>query len=534
MARIPSYTQVAPTFQGIDMPQGAFNATGRAVAGIIQQVGGAVDTVKKFVDEAQNIRNQQDVRDTSREMRTMQAQFQEELVSNKIDPANWTSEWEKRLASFEGDLKNRSFPPVVANETKSQFKDFAGQSLISVSANALKENRRRATGSLEIDYNENIKNENFGLARKQIDDGLQLGLLDPVQAKAAHNEVNDKEETADMYLDANADPTNTLKEVLDGNYKTKLAPAQKIKFVDDLRRIISTKEKDAMRLVKQGLESGAFKTKEDLAKNLEDNFPDISDSTKKLVLFNFDNMKPIESEEKFLIIDPLIDAAKSFARGEISQEEYGKIHDETQSAVLALGQQRKGAGGLKTVLNNYDPAGFISMEGDVARDSIKKKLNSANDTGEALIKERVNALVDSTVAKKNLGVEIEVNKIKNKSEEKRKGILLRSRLEEDYRNFLTDPAEPNPTRVEIEEWINNKMPSAVIQIETEIKDASTQKGYMPSRSALILNGTKGETNPTGQVIPKGIPVSEAAKKIDEWLNIDNTASDLLLPPKPIR
>lgn len=524
MARIPSFVQVAPTFQGIDMPQGAFNATGRAVAGVIQQVGGAVDTVKKFVDEAQNIRNQQDIRDTSREMRTMQAQFQEEILSNSIDPANWTSEWEKRLAGFESDLKGRNFPPVVANAAESQFKDFAGQSLISVSANALKENRRRATGSWEIDYNDAIKNERYDQARDLVNEADEAGILDPVQRKAADFEIKDKEQLSDVQLDIELDPQMLIDQLEKDEYRYKFSPNQKIKILDEARKTISTKEKYAMGQLKNGLARGAFRTKEELEAELE-RYPEISDSTKKLVLFNYDNIKPVESEEKFTILEPLREAAKAFARGEITIEQYGVTHDETQTAVYALGE-RNGAGALKSALNNYDPANMAGGEADAAREAMKKKFESGKEIATDLIKERAKGYVSSRVgAFKDVNAGVVTGKAKDIAEltttERTWAILFEERMGSEVDKFLARPHAVPPTDTDILAHIDSVQPAIVESIERDIKNPKPLE-YKTDEST----GQKGNTT-TPQVAPK----SENARRIDEWLNDGNDAQDSLLPFK---
>ena len=87
--------------------------------------------------------------------------------------------------------------------------------------------------------------------------------------------------------------------------------------------------------------------------------------------------------------------------------------------------------------------------------------------------------------------------------------------------FLARPHTTPPTDTEILAHIDSIQASVVEAIERDMKypTAIQNKTGMPT-------GQKAVTP-----IPRAIPISENARKIDEWLNEDNTAEDSLLPPK---
>ena len=481
MARIPSYTQVVTPFQGIDMPQGAFNRTGQAVGALISSVGGALDTVKHFVDEAQNIRNDSDVRERARQMRTLQAKFNEEIMSNKIDPAQWTTEWEKRLASFESTLSEKngmSVPPVVLRTVQEQFKEFSGQSLLSISANALKENRRQATGFLELDIKDDVGVENFDGAIEKIKHGVATGLYTQLDGAAQIQAIEGQKKQSAMEQIMRDDPQGLIDKLGAGEYDSEYSPNQRGELMDKARSEKVRREKNAMANLQYGIASGYYKNEQELEKDLENDYPDISPALRKAVLANFRGVKPMSFEEKNAITDPVVKGMKDFADGKINMEEFGRIHDNAQSIVLA-NEGREGLGALKSFLYTADPTSLRSTDLEKAREQIKKATETPRAIGIELIKDNYTAMsgiatageasaVDeyglSTWSKKELATKVGNRLVF--------GNLYRAAMERELDRFLNQAGDKTPSVEDVRMHIAKSQPTVLRDVLARVKEAA--------------------------------------------------------------
>lgn len=540
MARIPNHTLVSPTFSGVELPPGVFKQPGQAVAGLIASAGGAVDEVVKHVQEAQQIRNEADIRDRVRGMREMQANFLEEIEANKIDPANWLNEWKNRLATHEATLKEKGLPPVVIEAVTERFKDFAGQSMIQISGAALKENRRLATGSWQLDYDEAKRRQDFPRMRKLVEEGKNGKLLDDLQEKAAGMEVDALETQYDRDISKQINPLGYIKELQDGKYDAELSPLQKAEELEKAKMWQSNQERGVVNDIMLAIEAGGIKTKEELEAEI-DKYPEIITADRKEVLLNtFGETSPLTFEERFVIADSITKSIEQYKKGEISLKEYTRQHNVNQMNIMGFGK-RRGAGALSSLNARYDPVNFMGPDGEESKEAEKKKaevFGTAEDRGKELIKDRANATVRSKVAEFRDKMKEEADSPYSKAtadldaKESAFALQFRAAMEDELNSFLVSYQKDNPEKVapsfpEIEAYLNKVQPTVVEKLMKDRKEAAASPPEKPKEvgsypvvepDGETLKWFKEHPETTGMAVGGGLNGSSAKDPRQIMLN----------------
>jgi len=489
MARIPNRTLVGPKFTGVDIPDGAFGQTGRAVAGLIAATGGAAETVVKHVREAQAIRNQADVRDRVREMREAQALFYQEIEENKLDPSEWLPEWKKRLATIENQLKGKNIPPVVVEAVTEQFKEFAGGSQIQISGAALKENRRRATVSWELDHRDDIQNHRWDEAEASISE-VEGTLLDPVQAKAARMEIAHKRKQVERELEMRADPVEYAERLKAGEIPD-LSPLGTLEEIDKANAWQARTEREAMANVQQVVDAGWIQNVEQLEAELK-LYPVISSAAAAAAIREFGESNPLNFEERYKITDQISDNFHSFKRGEITLEEYVTRYNKVQTEIMIYGK-RRGAGALSSLNSRYDPTYYMGpeKEGEEVAKEMAEKLETVERRAFAFIRQRATGGVQRKVAEKRAQLRDESEEgspelAEFDAKEREFAMNFRAAMEDNVRSFLEAAAnapDGPPTFEEVEAFINKIQPEVVKEVERARKQAAANPPAMPTAGA---------------------------------------------------
>lgn len=494
MARIPSRSMVSNRFVGVDLPPGVFQQPGRAVAGLIQAVGGAADVVSKHVADAQNIRNQSDVRERLRAMRAAQAGFQRDVLEGNIDPAKWLPEWEKRLANLEVEVEQGGLPPVVIEAVREQFKEFSGSSMIQVSGEALKENRRRAVASWELDYNDAVTGGRYGEAEQLIESASDI--LDPVQIKAAQMRLDTTEQQSNRELDMELDPVGFITRLEAGEYDEELSPMQKQATLERARGMQSQRENQAVNNIMLAIEAGVITTKEQLEEELGRYTSEVSENRAKAMVRGFGELDALTYEERFAVADQINSSLAAFKKGEISLEEYSRRYTETQTTIMGFGK-RRGAGALSSLNSRYDPTYFMGPEGDMNEEEARKRAAEVFTTAETRGKEMIRSRALATVKTKVAGFRDQLREDETKppskevaefeATERQFSLQFRAAMEDELSDFLTSYANEHegkvPTFPELEAYLNKVQPGIVARLIKERKAAATNPPSGAPKSA---------------------------------------------------
>lgn len=523
MARIPARTLVSPRFSGNDIPSGVFERPGRAMAELINTVGGAADEVLKHVREAQETRNQMNVRDEVRKMRELQSQFYQDMERDNVDPAEWVDLWRDRLNSHQNNIKQAKYPPKVLEALDQQFTEFSGSSLLTISGAALKENRRLAKGSWNLDYKDAKERGDIPRMRSLVEEGREL--LDPLELKAAEMDTELTAEKTSREMDMIDDPIGHVKRLEKNEYN--LSPSVLQEELKRAKAYQAQEERQEVQNIRIGIDNGTLDSVEKLDKELE-LYPNITEPMKKLLRKQVEDIDPLSYEEKFGVADSIRDDFRKFKAGELSLEEYTERHNRNQMKVDAYGN-RKGAGPLKSLAYRYDPVHYTGDEGteEDARKKAKKVAETREDRGKEMIRTRALGAVKTKVAAKRTELRLEGEEtttpelVEFETKEKQFALLFRAAMEDELARWLEDQPDDKPPSVpDMEAYLNKIQPGVIQRIINERKESAKK---------AVEASARRTANPDSSS-----PESDYYRRAADWESYDPARDfdpDMVLPPR---
>jgi hypothetical protein len=539
MAKIPTQTLVTPRFGGSLMPKGAFGDTTQAIANVVGAVGGAVDTVIKMGQDAQQVRNRTQVREKLRELRDMRVKFQNDVLEQNLDPSKWTGEWQTRLGEFEKTIGGKDIPPDVRNALTEKYDDIASSSLLEIAGSALKENRKRAQEVYSFDVNDAAARQDWGESEATIKEAESEGVIDPHQAEMARKALGVKKTSYMREEELTLNPTGYLNDLDAGKYDGALSPVQLFEEREKAEAVISGKARDIVAETRQMFEIGMITTVEEFDTQLSDK-PEVDDLTKDVLRKELFEQKkinePLTYEERFGIADQLSDNFKQLQDGKLNIQEYTVLHNKIQTTLEILGN-RPGTGALRERAYRVDPSQFIADDGSgrVDKEAAAKRAAEYKDAElamEALVRERAGGITAVAVAGKetpepdDLGGKIDFAKFKTSKQEVE--VIFRTEMQKEVRMWANDQ-DTYPTTPEIKAYMDKIQPDVARRIVADLKaaalDPTKAKAKPPAEEAPVLT-------PYGN--PGNDPGTEEANAAENWMR-QSTPGDTgnsLLPPTP--
>lgn len=521
MAKIPAHIMKRSQSQGTDIPEGVFQQTSRAANNLFAAIGEVPKVFKAELDRAQDIRNQADVSARLRDMRTMQAEFLQEIQNGteeqRLDPSEWAPNWERKLQEFERTLQEKGIPPAVLRGVTEQFKDFSGKSSLSIIGAAMKENRRRAQGHFDLDYQDAIGEGRYDDADGLVDMAQSNGIIDGLAAKEYKHGTKKKKVRDDLDLRLLDDPQKYKEDLpnLPG-----LSEVQRKKEELKADQHIAKEERKEVEIIKMLMDTDAITTPEELEAELEV-MGSITDERKELLRKSFDSTQEVPFEEESGFIDRVHDLHEAYVGGQIDFETYRKGYDEMSSEANAYGS-RLGASRMKGVLRSRDPQIILDQEAKAEADqqeelqemdeAVRKearrqraaKMSDVNSSVSQLVRTRIDGKVKATVARKNFitGVH-DPEKAEFTSKQEAKGFILRKELERKAQKWAEEKETP-PTEQEIDKYIDEIQAETVEQLaQPPIEQAAQNDSIEKANKWLGIDGM--ETNDfgvPGTMLPK--------------------------------
>lgn len=483
MARIPQHTQTSARFAGVSAPPGAFQVATRAAARLMQDVGGSVDMVLEEGLKAQQIRNREDLRSRLTDMQLMREEFEQELQSENVDPSEWVPRWEKRIKEYESTkLTDGTPPPAVLEPLTARFDEFKRKSLMSINGAALKENKSRAKKGVGFSVEDMVSRGLYDEAIQAVRDNADL--FTPEQVDGMVNGIY-KKQKSDAREIALMDNPLGYRDALKAGRHGDLSPLQQRKEIEKAEREIAGRERKALSVVDDVIQSGGVETIEELDELLKAN-PEISDANAKIAKDSFLNSQPIPPTERYALRDKLFDDVNALHKGEIEYAEYKKRWEESNSRILAYGS-RPNVGALKSVAYQFDPA----LMGDNGKDAIKASEDAAkaaqkdleSQVGE-LARKRATGLMHRTLAKiKPSSVNVDPKKEQKyadaRAREEEQAAIFRERMEDEVLKWAATLPEP-PTGTDV----LKKMDEIQAAVLDEILQEMAEPGYTSQRSPV--------------------------------------------------
>jgi hypothetical protein len=520
MARIPNQSLVAPRFNETMLPQGAFGDPTRSMARLAGSVQGVANTIVQMGFEAQDIRNKTQVREKFRELREMQLSFQQEILENNTDPAQWTGLWEQRLKQFENNVSSdKAMPPAVRDTVAEKFTDFAMESSFKIAGESLKENRKRALAVVQADVDDYAKDFNFDGAAAEIEQAFNDKLIDESEREVALKGINRARTEVERDTARTIDPVGYMAE-LDANkheMNDYLLQQEKEKTAKE----ISERERSAVSETKQLIELDILKTPEDVEKHLK-GFPEVSDLTRRAMAKQFGKLssEPLSYKERYDIADKITGDHQAFKKGEITLEEYTKRFNETQTQLEIQGT-RSGTGALRERSYRVDPSKFVAPDGTLlSPDEARKKAAKIRDTSQEignLIKERVDGKTKVDMIIK-FGVSVPESKdgrvvyekARNAAEEK--NLAIRARLE-DVVTTWAESLEVPPTYEEARQYLDKIQAEEVFKLFRDGSNTPTRTQVVKDKPTVAPTTGQKQTkqNPAAMTLPE-------LEEYDNWLN----------------
>jgi hypothetical protein len=494
MAKIPSHIMQSARHQGVDIPDGVFHLTSRAAANALGDVAEIPAVFKKELDRAQDIRNRSDISDRLRSMREMQAEYLQTIQRDQIDPSDWAPGWEKKLKSFEKTLSEGGVPPVVVRGVTEQFKDFAGKSMLTITGAALKENRRRAQGHFDLDYQDAIAEGRYNDADGLVDDAVSTGVLDDLQGREYKTGTKNRRRQDDLDTRLLDDPMKYKEDL------PQLFPHSKAQQLKEAQRAdsqISKYERDEVELIRTLVDSGVITDSDQFEEELE-MMQYISKERKKIMSDSFNSNQEVPFEEESGFIDRVHDLHAAYVDGQIDFETYRKGYDEMSSEADAYGT-RLGASRMKSVLRSRDPQIILQNENEeaaeLAEDELKEQrrkraaqMSDTNSTVSQLVRNRIEGRVKATVAgQKFITGTHDVKKAEFQAAQEEGALILRKALEREVQRWA-EQKDPPPTDLEIQEYLDKVQPTVIEQISQGIPEEETMNGADRANEWLKTNG----------------------------------------------
>ncbi len=460
-------------YTGAAVPQGAFSATARAFGNLVGTANQITDSLVQKGFEAQDIRNKEEIRSKTNDMRNLQKEFMSQLEADNVDPSEWVPRWENRLNEFKTQLYKKGDPTDVITALDRNFEEFMQDSTVHLTGAMLKENRRRAVAGYELDYGEALKDGRFDDARRITEE--YAGILDPVQHKGAMLAIAREEKKAKLELDLDSDPLAFMERLQNNEYD--LSPIQRKDWSDIAQRELATRERQGLQAVDTMLELNGFENEEQLNKFL-DTFPEISEPKRALVRKSFYETQPIPDSELYPMADKIRADYMAYHAGKLSYDEYQTRWNNNQSEVLAYGSKRPNSGGLRHLLSRLDP---LTIDPNAPRKGAVD-LGETEDVIEHTVSERVQGQIRTEVATFGSGQDVmfapdkDVKIAKFRGEREEFAVGLRSELTKGVKQFAADTMlekKRPPTSAEIRAELDRLQP---IVVERMIKEQQALKG----------------------------------------------------------
>ena len=525
MAKIPQHVIAQSRSSGADISDGVFNQTSRALGQLMGAVNNVPAEIKRELDQAQNMRNQSDINDRLRGMREMQAEHLQQLTRDRTDPSEWATTWKSKLTSYENSLGEKGVPPAVIRAVKEKFKSFAGTSMLSITGAALKENRKNSVRSLESGYNEFIRSRQYDKADELVEQAHRNKVIDDIDAKEYHRGISRKREDDSRQIQLLEDPSSYKKKLEAGELEG-ISEVKRLKEIEKADREISSQESESITLIRELQSADIIDSKEELIREI-DNMGNISETSKKAIIANFESNQEIPGDEQTAFTDRVHDLYTAYTDGSITFEKYEEGFFRLLSEANAYGS-RDGVGRLTNFLRARDPLRLKAEEENqrqqgeeealkqdeaIQKEAMRKRaseLTDVDNTISQMVRQRVGADSKINTAEKSFipGAD-DVQKARFEKQQGEKGLIIRQVMEKKMSAWAASlPTAPN--EIEIKKHMDE------IQAETVEEVSQGRFNIAPEQSPSAAAAEEWLGTANGTMLP----------------SIDNGETDFGVPKSP--
>lgn len=484
MARVPLQSLVSARQSGVELQPGVFQQAARANAELFGSIAGGVEMVKQQFDKAQDLKNRSDISDKKLLIRNSQAEFQNRLIQDNVEPALWPVLWKKQLSVVEKQLglNSSEVPPVVRDAVGEAFKSFSGTSLIQISGTALKENQRRAKQNFDRDLQYSYQTNDFAGANALVEQNRDLLGDDFADDTLRTNGLIQRNK--EMEYSLQNDPIGHKEKIQRGDFGDlpKWDVQKQEQAADDrVKRL----ESEGLATIRELDEAGLIDGEEDLIAQL-DSDPTISEVSKKRFLKNYRSNQPLPAKEQSAIKDRIYGNLTKLQNGEIDAEEYEREWVDIQSEVHTYGN-RKGVGRFNSDLHNMRPSLFTQEKLDAeALRKRAKEVAPIQSLAHDLIKARASGLASIAYdsVKTSGDYLTEEQKLGNKSLKLKMdehSLLLEFELEKAVDGFVLS-SDGKPTSQDIKKFLDDNADKINL---TVLKNITSPEGKTPEEKSEI-------------------------------------------------
>lgn len=309
MPRVPFQTLTAVRQNEAPIQSGAFQQTAQATSNLMSAIGGAAKTVQAMFDQAQDLKNRSDIMEKRRTIRMAQGEFLNEMagmqkdgtMGQPIPPEQWGRLWQDRLKNLQKDVvEDKDAPPAVRRNIEEVFKDFSGSSFIQIAGAALKETRRNGRQNYDRDFGFYMSEGQTDKAKEATEQAWRDGFITEKEKKDVDRAVTRQERDNTIRQNMVLDPFQTAKDIKEGKYG--LSDIAKNKWLEEVDSYQRTQERQALRDANDMIVAGEIEDETQLREFL-DGKPEVSETTKKGFIKNFNNTKPLTEVERTQLRD---------------------------------------------------------------------------------------------------------------------------------------------------------------------------------------------------------------------------------------
>lgn len=480
MPRVPFQTLTAVRQNEAPIQSGAFQQTAQATSNLMSAIGGAAKTVQSMFDQAQDLKNRSDIMEKRRTIRMAQGEFLNEMagmqkdgtMGQPIPPEQWGRLWQDRLKNLQKDVvEDKDAPPAVRRNIEEVFKDFSGSSFIQIAGAALKETRRNGRQNYDRDFGFYMSEGQTDKAKEATEQAWRDGFITEKEKKDVDRAVTRQERDNTIRQNMVLDPFQTAKDIKEGKYG--LSDIAKNKWLEEVDSYQRTQERQALRDANDMIVAGEIEDETQL-REFFDEKPEVSETTKKGFIKNFNNTKPLTEVERTRLQD-MVDGLREFRTDPKKyKEEFDKVAREFELVDRRSGKPMVNLWNIRPELFTEEKMREMS---DEKRAALDKDLAS---TGRTLIKSMVEASVETAYMdsfksenKDELekGEDLLANKkhnIEKKKEQELQTAIMRgviNRKMEDYLASLPPGAAVN--ELDLTDWLKENISMFMDEAYTE-------------------------------------------------------------------
>ena len=341
-------------------------------------------------------------------------------------------------------------------------------------------------------------------------------------------------DTSERELTLFTDPLLYQEQLNNGAYGEELSPLQIEVEGRKAEREISRREKNAVAVMQQMTFTGQIGTVEELKTEM-DSWPEIDKLTRKTLVKEFGNDKPLSAKERIGMRDKISVDFRAWTGGEISTGTYITRYNETQTALAAMGR-RQGAGELRGVASRFDPAYKMGENGgappeelsDAQEQELKdqaERSKTVEDRAFEAIRTRAGGMMAKEIVETKFPKAEDVDAQVFKNQRKEASLMFRTDMEDLMTEWVaSQPTEPNMQ--EIVSFIDDNQAQVIEGVI--VKMLRVEEGKQAKHEKSLKTPVVVPVTPEGVVVgsPTDLLNKQATKELE-----DLRVQDTLLPPK---